>query len=138
MNEQNPTDAQMEAEFHERNKNLKESFNNVVDKIDHATQSTQDFLESPHGGASLNSDDIARNKDSIFGANSTQSNSDMSTTTNRRPSLIREQGFHQTHLDYTLMSNIENDIIAMHSTDPELFEIVASKFDETFGANALV
>jgi hypothetical protein len=36
------------------------------------------------------------------------------------------------------MNSIEVDILAMHSTDPELFENVASKVDETFGLNALV
>lgn len=92
-------------------------------------------------GATLNSDDVVRNKDSstIMSAFSSQDNSDTTTAaTHRRPSLIRERGFHQTNLDHTLMNNIHNDITAMHSTDPELFETVASKFDETFGANALV
>lgn len=81
----------------------------------------------------LNSDAIVQKEH--IGAFATAGNPEI---INRRPSLVREQGFHQTNLDHTLMSNIHNDITAMHSTDPELFESVASKFDETFGANALV
>lgn len=62
--------------------------------------------------------------------------------TNRRPSLVREEANAPTMramgLDHKLMNSINDDIAAMHSTDPEIFENVASKFDETFGGNALV
>ncbi|KAI7897955.1 uncharacterized protein BX663DRAFT_526580 [Cokeromyces recurvatus] len=44
----------------------------------------------------------------------------------------------ETNMDKKLMNNITSDIKAMHSTDPETFEGVASKMDDTFGQNALV
>ena len=41
-------------------------------------------------------------------------------------------------LDRKMMNSIRQDIQAMHSSDPEVFEGVATKMDETFGHNALV
>lgn len=61
--------------------------------------------------------------------------------THRTPSsIITEQSSHGglTNMDRKLMNSIESDLHAMHSTDPEEFEGVASKIDETFGINALI
>lgn len=56
-------------------------------------------------------------------------------------SIVAEQtsrhGWGIDLMDHKLMNSVQSDIHAMHSTDPEEFEGVASKIDETFGVNAL-
>lgn len=65
--------------------------------------------------------------------------------TRRRSSFIGERtsrphqstGWGLNLMDRSLMNSVYSDIHAMHSTNPEEFEGVASKIDETFGSNAL-
>lgn len=47
-------------------------------------------------------------------------------------------GFGINTMDAKLMNSIKSDVNAMHSTNPEQFEEVATKMDETFGHNALI
>lgn len=62
--------------------------------------------------------------------------------TRRSPtSIVAEQTSRHgrfSSMDRKLMHSVRSDIHAMHSIDPEEFEGVASKIDETFGCNALM
>ncbi|KAI8644185.1 hypothetical protein BD408DRAFT_481579 [Parasitella parasitica] len=116
---QDMTDAEMKAQFIERNGNLKKSLNDIVDKIDTASSKTHDYLAQsvgseanlPSGNASAKSSNILEQTSTGLGINS---------------------------MDSRLMRSIKSDINAMHSIDAEQFEDIASKIDETFGQNALV
>ncbi|CEP09396.1 hypothetical protein [Parasitella parasitica] len=109
----------MEAQFIERNGNLKKSLNSIVDKIDAASSKTHDYLAQNVGGeTSLSSGNASVKPSNILEQNST--------------------GFGINSMDSRLMRSIKSDINAMHSSDAEQFEDIASKIDETFGQNALV
>ncbi|CAO0799986.1 unnamed protein product [Mucor circinelloides] len=118
----NMTDAEMEAQFVERNSNLKKSLNNIVDKIDTASSKTHDYLAQNVG-----------NDTSLSTANTTKSSNILEQ--NNAPNST---GFGINTMDAKLMNSIRSDVKAMHSTNPEQFEEVATKMDETFGHNALV
>lgn len=69
----------------------------------------------------------------------------LSTANTTKSSNILEQnnapnstGFGINTMDAKLMNSIRSDVKAMHSSNPEQFEEVATKMDETFGHNALV
>ncbi len=135
----------MEAEFQERNKNLKQTLNNLVDKIDTAAQSTHKFLDSEQqttttvGGSSTMGMMGSGNPNMMQGTTTTLGSSMLSNHPMATSGTAGDMGGETIHhLDSKLMNSINNDIIAMHSTDPEVFESVATKFDETFGSNALV
>jgi hypothetical protein len=82
------------------------------------------------------------------GANSNSggfSTGDLSNITGRSTSSVigeqsslLESDWGNNRFDRKLMSSVEADIVAMHSTDPEIFETVASKMEDTFAQNALV
>ncbi|GAN03585.1 hypothetical protein MAM1_0043d03040 [Mucor ambiguus] len=118
----NMTDADMEAQFIERNSNLKKSLNNIVDKIDTASSKTHDYLAQNVGNDTLPSASDATKTSNIL----EQNNAPNST------------GFGINTMNAKLMNSIRSDVNAMHSTDPEQFEVVATKMDETFGLNALI
>ncbi|KAI8052605.1 uncharacterized protein B0P05DRAFT_562136 [Gilbertella persicaria] len=147
MNNTKPmTDAELEAQFVERNQNLKQTIHSFVDKIDSAATKTQDFLE--HNASSM--------------ANAQTSNATATTTTvptggrlstmtvgtgnfnnGIRATTATHTGEDDISMDNNIfdrkaMSSIQHEIQAMHSSDPEIFEEVATKMDETFGHNALV
>ncbi|GAA5796225.1 hypothetical protein HPULCUR_001595 [Helicostylum pulchrum] len=158
------TEAELEAEFIERNNNLKRTWNNIIDKVDHAARSTHDYLEAPelradidatadhggHLGAFKNSSSNYYN-DNTTAATATNTtaadnlNTSMHDGTRRRSSIIGEQtsrsgggtGWGVNLMDHKLMNSVYNDIHAMHSSSAEEFEGVASKIDETFGNSAL-
>ncbi|KAI8334104.1 hypothetical protein BD560DRAFT_378473 [Blakeslea trispora] len=142
MNNTKPmTDAELEAQFVERNQNLKQTLNNIVDKIDTAATKTQDYLETNASQLSNNSNNLQSSQ--VVG------NDRLTTmavgTGNLDNGLNRathggEDNIDMSNnmLDRKMMSSIRQDIQAMHSTDPEVFEDVATKMDETFGHNALI
>ncbi|KAK4510015.1 uncharacterized protein ATC70_006184 [Mucor velutinosus] len=118
----NMTDAEMEAQFIERNGNLKQSLNNIVDKIDTASSKTQDLAQNVAGNGTLPSAANATKTSNIL----EQNNAPHST------------GFGIHAMNARLLNSIRSDLNAMHSTNPEQFEQVATKLDETFGHNALI
>ncbi|KAF1806008.1 hypothetical protein FB192DRAFT_1293578 [Mucor lusitanicus] len=119
----NMTDAEMEAQFIERNSNLKKSLNNIVDKIDTASTKTHDYLAQNVVG----NDTLPSATNATKTSNMLEQNNAPTTT-----------GFGINTMDAKLMNSIKSDVNAMHSTNPEQFEEVATKMDETFGHNALV
>ncbi|KAI8977350.1 hypothetical protein BDF20DRAFT_561595 [Mycotypha africana] len=123
----NTTDAELEAQFNERNSNLRKNFGQLVDKIDEAANKTQDYL----------------NKEIGEDANALSSQTNNAAISNDRTSNILNQankskGSLIDYWDAKAMNSIRDDIKAMHSLNPEDFELIAPKMDETFGHNALV
>ncbi|KAI7895265.1 uncharacterized protein EV154DRAFT_38834 [Mucor mucedo] len=200
-NHDNITDADMEAEFIERNNNLKRSWNNIIDKIDNVARSTHSYLEAPELRADINStstesghlgafkasgnpgnysdttstsgmmngrvnrtgfydedsglnsgrhstgfydgriNSAISNSRSRSGYDSTQATDNLETRRTPSNVLVEQSSRHSgglTSMDRKLMNSVQSDIHAMHSTDPEEFEGVASKIDETFGNTALM
>ncbi|KAG2232134.1 hypothetical protein BDF21DRAFT_251149 [Thamnidium elegans] len=154
---ENTTEAELDAEFIERNNNLKRTWNNIIDKVDHAAKNTHDYLEAPelradidatadHGGRLGAFKNSSSNDHTTATTNANNLNTSMYDGTRRRSSLFGEQtsrhaanstGWGVNLMDHKLMNSVYNDIHAMHSTNAEEFEGVASKFDETFGNSAL-
>ncbi|KAI9282319.1 hypothetical protein BY458DRAFT_497811 [Sporodiniella umbellata] len=104
---ENMTDAQMEAQFQERNANLKNDISNLVSS---ATEKTSDMLEA----AQQNAETVAAH------TMSEPASTEIGHTANQ-----------------SLMDNIRGDISDMHSTDPNKFGHIVNKTDETFGDKAL-
>ncbi|OBZ84385.1 hypothetical protein A0J61_07570 [Choanephora cucurbitarum] len=145
MNNTKPmTDAELEAQFVERNQNLKQTLNNIVDKIDTAATKTQDFLETNANqmsnnlqGNNLQSSQLVHNDRMTTMAVGT-GNFDNGLYKTAHGGGEDNIDMSNNMLDRKMMNSIRQDIQAMHSSDPEVFEGVATKMDETFGHNALV
>ncbi|KAI8993640.1 hypothetical protein BDB01DRAFT_903126 [Pilobolus umbonatus] len=126
MEKDNATDIEIQAQFNERNKNVKQTWNNVVHKVDDVLQST--YVDE----SKITNNPLASNASNVTnttpGAGNTLSGvTGTSDTKNKMASW-----------DASLMKSIQDDVTAMHQADAEKFEPVASKMDETFGNNALI
>lgn len=113
----------MQAQFNERNKNLKDSVNTVVDKIDQVANKTQNYI-------SENTQQVQSQKDTSSGLTMGLGQANLEQDS-------AEPDMSGNVADKSLMSSIRHDIDAMHSTNPEVSKDLSSKFEETFAHNAL-
>ncbi|KAI8887945.1 hypothetical protein K501DRAFT_268327 [Backusella circina FSU 941] len=129
--------TELELEYQERHKNLKNSIN---DMVDNAREKGQEVADTLHD--SLNKDQSMKNTpsnnthyyiDQIY-----NSSASMSSNSNTSDGLNPDLAFRSTWADRSMMYSVEHDIEAMKSNTPEGFEPVAAKLDENFGINALI
>ncbi|CAO3682267.1 unnamed protein product [Rhizopus stolonifer] len=105
MNPENVTNAEMESQFRERNNNLRNDVNQLVNK---ATSQAQNVLQNTE----MNMDD-----------------KDIKNATHNH-TFDRTMGFQRRQ---SWIDSVKGDIQAMHSRDPDRFGSISSRFDETFG-----
>ncbi|KAG1152186.1 hypothetical protein G6F37_000331 [Rhizopus arrhizus] len=132
MDRENITNSEMEAQFRERNTNLKNDINQAVNT---ATSKTKDMWESAQqqdtsniGAGSV--DNATQTYDNVT-QTSTSAGAYNSAADNDAPLEIGHDA------NQWLMDSIRQDIRDMHSRDPDEFGHISGKIEDTFGENAL-